>query len=289
MRNKNITPNSLNTDSVKAVSFQTVKDCEVFGEVVARHWLDRRSLPMLDPALSMENALVIRDSFLKHLEPTVGLAAGYKVAAITPPAQRDLGIHEPLGAIYLKGMFSKTSDIAISVAYGVRPIVEAKMMAVIGDSDINDVTTPGAALTAISHLNPSIELGDSLSHPTQKITGAVLTAYNVGARSVLTGPLISFSGDDAAQRFERMIVSTIEIGPPARQIEKLSADAMMGSPANAIYWIINHYRQKGVVFKKGDRLGLGAMSRVRPVRGQSIKTVWEGLLPEPIEMGVSFK
>jgi len=63
---------------------------------------------------------------------------------------------------------------------------------------------------------------------------------------------------------------------------------MMGSPANAIYWIIKHHREKGVVFRKGERLGLGAMSRVRPKPGQSIKTVWEGLLPEPIEVGVSF-
>jgi len=93
------TSNFKGTDSTKAVSLHNVKDCEAFGEIIAEHWLCRKSLPMLDPALCMEHALVVRDSFLKHLNPAVGLVAGYKVAAITPPAQRDLGIHEPLGAI----------------------------------------------------------------------------------------------------------------------------------------------------------------------------------------------
>lgn len=272
------------------VSLRNRKNCEAFGKTVAEHWIDRKPLPMLDPDLPMTNALIVRNTFLKHLESVVGRPAGYKVAAITPPAQRDLGICEPLGAIYLLGMFSSADSAKVSVTFGARPIVEAKMMAVVGDKAINDADSPQNAAKSISHLVPSLELGDSLAHRDQRIIGAILTVYNVGARCVLTGPMIPFSiaVNDDVSGLEKMIVSTHDVGPTSKELERHSASVMMGSPLNAIYWIVQHHRAQGFIFKQGDRLGLGALSRVRPTSGQTINTVWEGLLTKPIEVGVTF-
>lgn len=275
-------------NEAKVILFQSKDELIAFGKCVAEHWRNRIPLPLIDPKLSMTDALIIRDSFLECLRNDMGDPAGYKVAAITPPAQRDLGIKEPLGAVYLEGMFSEAGGEAVPVDYGARPIVEAKMMVLVGSHAINEAQSPVDVAQAISHLNPSLELGDSLAHPDQLITGALLTVYDVGARSILTGTPIPFDGSaDAILRFESMVVSTIDVGS-GEELDKHSAEVMMGSPLNAIYWIVEHHRKQGVIFKPGDRLGLGAMSRVRPVAGQNIKTVWEGLLQESIEVGVQF-
>lgn len=106
--------------------------CEDLGQLVAKRWLERKSLPLLDESLSMEKALCVRDKFLVLIQPLLGAPLGYKVAAITPPAQRDLGIKEPLGGIYLAGMFSFANNAPVPISYGNRPIVEAKLMVAVG-------------------------------------------------------------------------------------------------------------------------------------------------------------
>ena len=279
----------INQNDDYVVCLRSTNDCKKFGRVVAQHWLDRRSLPLIDSELSMAYALIVRDAFLSHIKQVAGEPAGYKVAAITPPAQRDLGIREPLGAIYLAGMFRSAGEgISIEANYGARPIVEAKLMAIVGDVAINNAHTPDEIAKSISYLNPSIELGDSLAHRNQPMTGAVLTTYNVGTRCILTGPLLPFSGtSEQILELEKMVVSTHDMNLGV-ELERLGAEVMMGSPLNAISWLVQYQKAQGVQLRIGDRLGLGAMSRVRPDAGQSITTIWQGLQPEPVEVEVSF-
>ena len=47
----------------------------------------------------MNQAVCIHDVFLAQIQPLMGRPLGYKAAAITPLAQRDLGLKEPLGGI----------------------------------------------------------------------------------------------------------------------------------------------------------------------------------------------
>jgi hypothetical protein len=101
--------------------------CKALGALVAEHWVSRTTLPLLSTDLSMEQAVCIRDVFLAQIQPLMGRPLGYKAAAITPPAQRDLGLKEPLGGVYLAAMFRPAGGAVIPVTYGARPIVEAKL------------------------------------------------------------------------------------------------------------------------------------------------------------------
>jgi len=62
------------------------------------HWVSRTPF-LLSPDLSMNQAVCIHDVFLAQIQPLMGRPLGYKAAAITPLAQRDLGLNEPLGGI----------------------------------------------------------------------------------------------------------------------------------------------------------------------------------------------
>jgi 2-keto-4-pentenoate hydratase len=262
---------------------------EALAQLVARRWLERKPLPLIDESLSMETALRVRDKFLRLIQPLLGAPLGYKVAAITPPAQRDLGIREPLGGIYLAGMFSFANGAPVPVSYGNRPIVEAKLMVAVADDAINDAETVEDAAKHIAYIIPSIELGDSLAEVRQKLTAPILMLYNVGARAALLGQPIAFDGSEQAVRALNALVVTTMDSRDGRHIDTQSASAMMGGPLNAVLWIIRDLRSRGVRLRPGDRLGLGALSRVRPTPGLQLDTRWEGLTETPVLVRVSFE
>jgi len=275
--------------STEALGEEMAMDCKVLGVSVAEHWVARTSLPLLSPDLSMDQAVCVRDVFLAQIQPLMGRPLGYKAAVITPPAQRDLGLKEPLGGIYLAAMFRPADGAAIPVTYGARPIVEAKLLAIVKDEAINDAQTVEQAARSIAFLLPSIELGDSLVHVDQKITAPILTVYNVGARAVLTGTPIPFNGTEAAvEQLKRMTVTTRNVESNTI-VDRQAAEVIMGNPMNAVLWIVRNQHARGVRLVAGDRLGLGAMSRIRPTPGLHVATMWEGFTPEPVTVEAVFR
>jgi 2-keto-4-pentenoate hydratase len=244
---------------------------------------------LIDTALTMEQAECARSEFLGCLQPLLGAPLGYKVAAVTPPAQRDLGVREPLGAVYLAGMFLMLDghDAIVPAAYGVRPIVEAKLVVTVRDEGINEALTPAEAAQHIAYVLPSIELGDSLVQPSQKLTGAILTLYNVGARAMLNGPPIAFDATSHADVLKELVVTTRDGTGKILEVER--GTSIMGDPLQAILWIVHDQNARGVRLRAGDRLGLGALSRVRPAPGLIFDTTWEGLQKQPVKLTVRFE
>jgi 2-keto-4-pentenoate hydratase len=263
--------------------------CDALGHLVARHWLERKPLPLIDPSLSMDTAVCARDRFLSLIQPLMGAPVGYKAAAITPPAQRDLGIKDPLEGIYLAGMLSSATSSPVSVHYGCRPIVEAKLMVAVKDEGINEAITTEDAAMHIAYILPSIELGDSLVDPRQKLTAPILILYNVGARAVLIGPPIAFDGSPRAVEALNSIVVTTTDASTGKLIDRQLGKDMMGGPLNAVLWIVRDQNSRGVRLRPGDRLGLGALSRVRPNAGLKLETRWEGIATEPVIVAASFE
>ena len=185
-------------------------------------------------------------------------------------------------------MFRPADGATIPVTYGARPIVEAKFLAIVKDEAINDAQTVEQVARSIAFLLPSIELGDSLVHVDQKITAPILTVYNVGARAVLTGAPIPFDGTGAAEKLKRMTVTTRNVGSNTI-VDQQGADVIMGNPMNAVLWIVRNQHARGVRLVAGDRLGLGAMSRIRPTPGLHIATIWEGFTPQPAVVEAVFR
>jgi 2-keto-4-pentenoate hydratase len=282
----NLVPLSSVSSALTVTSFE---DCRALGRSVAEHWLTRTALPLIDTALTMEHAECARSEFLGCLQPLLGAPLGYKVAAVTPPAQRDLGVREPLGAVYLAGMFRMLDghDAVVSAAYGVRPIVEAKLVVTVRDEGINEALTPAEVAQHIAYVLPSIELGDSLVQPSQKLTGAILTLYNVGARAMLNGPPIVFDATSCADVLRELVVTTRDGTGKILEVEH--GTSIMGDPLQAILWIVRDQNARGLRLRAGDRLGLGALSRVRPAPGLIFDTTWEGLQKEPVKLTVRFE
>lgn len=267
----------------------SAEDCRSLGEIVATHWLARTPMPLIDTGLTMDQAECARTEFLNRLQPLLGAPLGYKAAAITPPAQRDLGVHEPLSATYLAGMFRMLDghEAIVPANYGARPIVEAKLVVTVRDEGINDARTPAEAAQHIAYVLPSIELGDSLVQPAQKLTGPILTLYNVGGRAMLNGPPVTFDAAKHSEALRELVVTTRDGYGKTLEVER--GTSIMGDPLKAVLWIIRDQNARGVRLRVGDRLGLGALSRVRPSPGLVFDTSWEGLQSEQVKLTVRFE
>jgi 2-keto-4-pentenoate hydratase len=63
----------------------------------------------------------------------------------------------------------------------------------------------------------------------------------------------------------------------------------MGDPMLAVLWIVHDQHERGVRLEAGDRLAIGALSRVRPTAGSIVETHWEGLAAQPITLTVRFQ
>jgi 2-keto-4-pentenoate hydratase len=72
-------------------------------------------------------------------------------------------------------------------------------------------------------------------------------------------------------------------------VDQQSADVIMGNLMNAVLWIVRNQHARGVRLVAGDRLGLGAMSRIRPTPGLHIATIWEGFTPESATVEAVFR
>lgn len=158
-----------------------------------------------------------------------------------------------------------------------------------GDDAINEAKTIEDAAKHIAYVLPSIELGDSLADIRQKLTAPILMLYNVGARAALLGPPIAFDGSEKAVRALNSLVVTTTDSRTGRDIDRQSARAMMGGPLNAVLWIVRDLRMRGVRLRAGDRLGLGALSRVRPTPGLQLETRWEGFTEIPTVVKAIFE
>src|SRR5262249_426878 len=99
----------------------------------------------------------------------------------------------------------------------------------------------------------------------------------------------AFDGSEKAIRALNSFVVTTTDTRTGRDIDRQSADVMMGGPLDAVLWIVRDQSRRGVRLRAGDRLGLGALSRVRPTPGLRLEARWEGLADSPALVKAAFE
>ena len=134
-----------------------------------------------------------QDAVVERLGESLGPVVGYKAAATSAGAQRQLGLDGPVLGILFEDML-RPGGATIRVDQGARLIFELDLLARVGDEAINEATTREEALEAIDAFVPFVELGDLMVPAGAPITGPLLQAMNAGARLGVTGEPIPADG-----------------------------------------------------------------------------------------------
>ncbi|MEM9220946.1 MAG: hydratase [Pseudomonadota bacterium] len=197
-----------------------------------------------------------QDALLKALKPQLGEVVGYKAAATSEGAQKQLGLDGPVLGIFLEKMLLD-SGATVKVDDGARLIFELDLLVRVADPALGEAQTREEALAGIDAVIPFIELGDLMAAKGAAITGPLVQAMNAGARFGIVGEPIATTGMTA----ESLAGSSGQLLLDGAVVAEAPATALLGHPLDAVLWVAQATNSRGMALKKGDVLSLGSLGR----------------------------
>lgn len=232
----------------------------------------------------MADAACHQGQLVAKLGETLGGVAGYKAAATSPGAQKQLGLDGPVLGILFAQMI-QDDGASVAIDSGARMIVELDLMARVASEAINDATTREEALAALDAFVPFIELGDLMVPKGAAITGPLLQAMNAGARAGIIGEPVGV--DSLSPGALGAIAATLS--KDGTVIAEGEGSALLGHPLDAVLWIVDATKARGDTLKDGDLLSLGSLDRFHIAAPGEYVATYEGLGAAPARASVTLR
>ncbi len=258
-------------------------------KAVADAWLARKPAPSFGATMTIAEAAKVQERYTALIAKDLGGVVGYKAGLTNPAVQKRFNYDKPLrGTLYEKMILQ--SGARVPAAYGARPVLEADMVAVVGDAaKLMAAKTPLDALEAIKEIRTFIELPDVMFDPQVKLDGSILLAANVLARLGVLGNTIPLPATaDSVAKLAAMKVEVLD--QTGGLLAGGKGSDSLENPLNAALWIAESLGAEGKAVKNGDLLSLGSFSALfTPKSGMTVTVRYTGLTPEPAEVKVTFE
>ncbi|WP_170401301.1 2-keto-4-pentenoate hydratase [Ruegeria arenilitoris] len=261
-------------------------DCATDAQVdqYVQDYLANTPTPALSAAGSIEDALCTQTKIVSALEPHMGPVIGYKAGLTSAPAQERFGASEPVQGVLFRDMMLEDGATA-PITWGARPVFEADLVLVVGDTGINQATTPAEVMQNISAIRPFIEVPDLTLAEGEPITPVTLTAIAVAPKLGVLGSEIPVSDSDAMTQALADMTVTLSAAD-GEVLAQAPGAAVLGHPANAALWLIS----KGIEFQPGDLISVGSFGPlVPPAKGKGGATATYTGLPGDPSVSVVFE
>ncbi|XOB97824.1 2-keto-4-pentenoate hydratase [Deinococcota bacterium DY0809b] len=234
------------------------------------YWLGKTPAPA--PAVeTVGEGLDYQAAFVKALVPIAGAPVGYKVGLTSKAVQERFGVDHPLRGVLLERMLLESGAV-VPARFGAVPIAEADLIVRVKDAGVNQARTPEEVLEHLDAVVPFIELPDLMLKKGEPLTGATITAINVGARLGVLGRPIPV---EASPEFARALAEMqVYVSVDDALVMKVPGKAILGHPLNAVIWLAQDLARRGEALKPGDLVSLGSLGK--PLRPQAGQTLWVG-------------
>jgi 2-keto-4-pentenoate hydratase len=228
--------------------------------------------------MSMEEAERIRDGLVAELAASQGKIVGYKAGLTNPAVQKRFGVSSPVRGVLLEKMLLE-DGAEVPAKFGAIPFFEADIVVVVKDEGINQAKTPADVMKHVASIRPFIELPDLVTAKEQPLTGAVITAFNVGARLGVLGKPIAATPEMADALGKMTVVMRDQTG---KELGKAPGAAILGHPLNAVVWLAQDVAKSGGKLRAGDILSLGSFTAPNFTKpGTAVTVTYEGLPGSP--------
>ena len=216
----------------------------------------------------------------------LGQPVGYKAGLTNPAVQKRFNADAPVwGTLYAPMLLA--NGATVDAAFGARPLYEADLLVRVSSDAINRATTPAQVLAAIDAVIPFVELPDLVVAAPPKLSGAAISAINVGARLGVLGapiPVQATAGFSDALRDFVAIVKADGV-----EVDRGAGSDVLGHPLNAVVWLAQDMARAGQAMRVGDLVSLGSFSKLLPPKaGLAVEVVYQGLPGSP-SVKVQFK
>lgn len=253
----------------------------------ADDYLAVREVRAFGRGLTLREALAVQQQFVKKLQPTLGKQVGYKVGLVSREAQERFGVETPVRGILLEKMLLP-NDAFIPTNFAVRPLLEADLIVVVKDREINEAQSILDVADHLKEIVAFIELPDAFIPTNPPPTGAFLTAANVGARLGVLGGSRPVKGTaEFVKALADMRVSLTD--QSGAVLGRGEGRAILDHPLNAVLWLMEELRESGTRLRPGDMISLGSIKAIPAPRGKSVTVTYDGLPGGPIAVTARFQ
>ena len=237
--------------------------------------------------LTMREGLAVQQIFVRKLQPTLGKQVGYKVGLVSREMQQRFGVEAPVRGVLLEKMLL-TNEAVIPTNAGVRLLLEADLIVVVKDKDINDAQSVLEVADHLKEVVAFIELPDAFLATNPPPTGASLTAGNVGARLGVLGRRVPVLGTAAFVKSLAEMTVTITDNTGA-VLGRERGGVILDHPLNAVLWLMEDLHESGIKLRAGDLISLGSIKAMPAPRGRSVTVKYDGLPGGPMDVSVRFQ
>jgi 2-keto-4-pentenoate hydratase len=229
------------------------------GELVRQHRAKER-FAALPPPWTVDNeafAYAVQDHFVAELERLRGTrTCGYKIALTTPAMRQMVGFHDSIAGRLLQDQIHPSGS-TIRAADHRHLLIEFEIAFRMA-ADLPATEQPwdrDSILPYVASAHPALEIADDRDADYRQLAGAILTlaadnAWNQGL--VLGAPV---SGLGAEQLAAASGVATID----GREVGRGTGADVMGHPLDALAWLANHVRQRGLSLSAGALVTTGSL------------------------------
>lgn len=214
--------------------------------------------------ISLEDAYCSQSRYVETLKSMNGKTIGYKVGFTGKATQERFKINTPATAVLFEHMFIKNGS-SINKDFGHRTLIEPDLMMIVKDSGIMKAKSTLEASKHITSIHPYMELPALQIAKGEPITGAVIVSINMVATKMVVGPGVLM---ESTPEFIESLASmeTIFKDETGTIIQNAPGSALMGNPMNVVMWLIEEFNRRGIILKDGDRLSLGSVGKLFPLK-----------------------
>lgn len=232
--------------------------------------------------LSLEDAYCTQAKYVALLRKRMGEPVGYKVGFTGKATQEQFGIPTPAFGVLFEPMFIADGGV-IARNFGYRPLIEPDLMVIVKDAGIMTATTELEAATHLSSVHAFMELAAIQFAQDEKLTGPGLVALNIVATLMVIGPGAPI---EATPAFVQALAAmeTVFTDETGTVMQSAPASTLLGNPLRVVLWLVEEFKRRGETLKAGDRLSLGAVGKLFPLKegGKTYTYTLNGLPSGPI-------
>ncbi|MGK9168633.1 hypothetical protein KXR53_20135 [Inquilinus limosus] len=261
------------------------EDCVAIAGRLAGAWRAKGLMTGL-AGIDAATAACVQKTLVQDLAADAGPPVGYKVGLTGKAMQERLGVSHPVSGVLLQRMLLAPGT-PVPAGFAARPLIEADLIAVIGDAGVNQAKTPAEVLAHLSALRPFIELADLALAPDEKPTAESIAAINVGARLGVLGEPIAIQ-PGFAETLATMKVSLTD--GSGKVLAEAPGAAILGHPLNAVIWLAQDLAARGEALRPGQLVSLGSFGPpTQPAPGGTVTVRYDGLSAAPVTLSVRFE